>query len=431
MYGKRRLFLVCVVVLTMLLSTGILGQAAELWHYWLSGGEKDALNALMAAAREACPDATFTERGIPGAAAEMTRQLGSSFMGNDPPEIFQSGIGWALKQWVEADRLMNLDEIWKNVNGDKVFAKGLKSSITFDGHVYAIPLNMHVASHIFYNKHIFDKYNLTPPKTWNEYKKLSSFLRSKGIEPLAAQSGAFIGYQYYPAMVAELGPEKCLALVNGELAFTDPKIKASFKLYRDTMVASYMKGWSGYGWAEAANQVLQGKAAMYLMGDWLVALFEQRGWKYGVDYDFFPAPGMQKVIITQTDCLAAPKGAKDWAGAQKFLTAAAGVKVQSAFNKYKGSVAANLTVPSDVYGPAIAKTHARITQVVDAGGVVMPNPSVMLPPKIKTEWLKQIERYALSPDDATLDSALKILEDLRQEALRDKMFVKWATWTDR
>lgn len=423
MYGRIRIFLVSVLVLAMLVSTSGLTMAAELWHYWLSGGEREALDALMKKASALYPGTTFKERGIPGASSELRRQLGAAFMANDPPEIYQSAIGYDLKSFVDSGRLAPIDDVWKAVNGEEVFPAGLKNMVKFDGHVYAIPLNMHVINHIFYNKHIFDKYDLKPPRTWEEFKEICNFLRSKGIEPLAGAAGWAI-FPFYTSLISVLGPEGYVALGNGEIPFTDPKIKEAFRLFKDTIVAAFMEGWSGYGWAEAANPFMQDKVAMYLMGDWLVALLKQRGWEPGVDFDFFPAPGTQDVVIVQVDAFAAPKGSADPEGAKKFLIASAGVEGQSAFNRFKGSVAANLNVSPRIYGPVLAKTYERV-QMVSREGTVLPNLMFLMPPKLYQEFWPQVDRYALNPNEETLNAVVKELETIRQELAKDGKFVKW------
>ena len=81
------------------------------------------------------------------------------------------------------------------------------------------------------------------------------FCRPADIDPLLC------------SLITVLGPEGYLALGNGELAFTDPKVREAFELYGDAFVSSYMFGWSGYGGLKLLTS-LQGNAAMYLNGDW-------------------------------------------------------------------------------------------------------------------------------------------------------------------
>jgi|BioPla2DNA2_1021312.scaffolds.fasta_scaffold51291_2 glucose/mannose transport system substrate-binding protein len=424
MHSRRRFVVSMLLVLTMVLGAAMAVHAAELWHYWLTGGEKAALDALLEAAREVYPEYEFTERGIPGATAEIRRQLGAAFMAGDPPEVYQSAIGYDLKTYVDAGRLKPLDEVWEKINGDEIFDDGLKAMVKFDGHAYAIPLNTHVISHMFYNKHVFAELGLEPPKDWDEFKEVCRVLRENGVEPIAAVAGSWGTYQWYGPLLTVLGVDGYLALGRGEIAFTDPRVREAFELYRDTMVEAYMEGWAGYGWAEAANEMIQGNAAMYLNGDWVVAHFKEAGLEEDVDFGFFPVPGTQDVVIIQVDALAAPVGSADEAGANALMEVAGRLEGQIAFNSLKGSVAANLNVPPDIYGPTLRCVYERI-QEVNQSGTVLPNLLFMLPPHLWQELTRQVEIFTLDPTDATLDTVLQTLENLRLEILFENGFVQW------
>lgn len=429
MFFKRcRTLILSVALLALTFGVFELGttQAADLWHYWLSGGEKDAVDSLVKGAKEAYPADTFTLNGIPGMTEQLRQQLSAAMLANKPPELYQSAIGYDLKSYVDAGQLTPIDDIWKDVKGDEIFPKGLRNMVSFQGHAWAIPLNMHIISHIFYNKHIFDKYGIKPPTNWNEYNKVCAVLRKNGIEPMAgARDWAM--YPFYAPLVSTLGPQGYMDLGNGKIPFTDKRVRKAFLLFKDTIVKSYMKGWAGYGWAEAANPFFEGKVAMYLNGDWVVALFQQRGWKPGVDFDFFPAPEMQNIDIMQVDALAAPKGSADTKGMRDFLTYAASTSGQKAFNMYKGSVAANLNVDPSIYNPTIKKTYDRI-QALSKNGVILPNLAFCLvPPELGAEIQHQTERYALSPDTATLNSVLNTLENKRKSLVKAGKFANWSS----
>jgi|GEM_PF-1145334 len=408
------------------LSNSALFADTEIWHYWLSGGEKDAINALMDVVKQENPGMTFNAREIPGASTEMRRQLGSAILAGNPPEVYHAGLGLDLKSYVDAGHLRTLDDVWAKLNGDKIFNPGLQKIVKVNGHVYAIPMNTHVVTHIFYNKKIFDKLGLKPPKNAEEFLKVSAVLKKNKIEPLAAaaKAGGTI-YHIYPIFIDVLGTDGYMALGNGSLSWKDPKVRKAFEEYRKTFVSQYMFGWSGYGWAEAANEMMKGNVAMYMNGDWVVSYFENAGWKSGVDFDFFPAPGTQNTIVVQVDGLASPKESKDEKGAKALLLSAAGTAGQAAFNRYKGSVAANLTVKPDIYKGVMKATYDRI-QAISKSGTMLPNLAVMLPPPLWSELKTQVETFALKSDDATLDKALNALETIRLEQLEKKAFANWS-----
>lgn len=423
MHRSKCKVLVGFIALALALSFAVSVNAAELWHYWLSGGEREAIDAFLNKARDLYPDEEFADRGIPGASTEMRRQLGAAFIAGDPPDAYQSAIGYDLKSYVDAGRLAPIDDVWAEIDGDAVFSEGLRRMVKFDNHAYAIPLNTHIISHIWYNKQIFDKLGLDTPKNWDEFKHVSKVLRDNDIEPFAAAK-SWCTYNFYAPLVTILGPEGYLELGNGKIAFTDPRMKEAFRLYAEAFVSSYMFGWSGYGWAEAANEVIRGNAAMYLNGDWVVAYFEQAGWVPGEDFDFFPSPGTEDIMIMQVDALANPLDSADPNGAKKLLAVAGGIEGQKAFNSKKGSVAANLLVSPDIYNVILKRTYDRV-QRISAEGTMLPNLNFMLPPSLYQELSRQIEIFALDPTEKTLETVTQTLENLRQDLLNQGAFVNW------
>ena len=46
-----------------------------------------------------------------------------------------------------------------------------------------MPVNIHRANVLWYNKKVFADNNLMPPKTWDEFFKVADALKAKGIVP--------------------------------------------------------------------------------------------------------------------------------------------------------------------------------------------------------------------------------------------------------
>jgi ABC-type glycerol-3-phosphate transport system substrate-binding protein len=390
----------------------------------MAGGEKEAIQSLLDVVKRANRNFTFTDREIPGADTEIRRQLGAAFLAGNPPEVYQANVGMNLKPYVDANRLKPLDDIWAAINGERIFSSGVKKAVTINGHVYAIPLNTHVITQVFYNKKVFDKFGLKEPKNWTEFQNVCAVLKRNNIEPFAMFGKTTPIYTFFPFLLDSLGPEGFLNLGSGKIAFTDAKVRKAFEDYGKILVPNMMFGWAGYGWPEAAAELMKGNAAMYINGDWVASYFETNGWKPGVDYDYFPAPGTGNIIVVQIDGLAAPVAAKDSQGARAFLLSAGGADAQAAFNKYKGSVAANLNVSRNTYSGILQKTYDRI-QAVSKNGYVLPNLAIMFPPALWEEIKTQNINYALTPDARTLDRVLNTLERVRQESLKKNEFVDW------
>jgi hypothetical protein len=148
---------------------------------------------------------------------------------------------------------------------------------------------------------------------------------------------------------------------------------------------------------------------------------KDRGFKPGVDYDFFPAPGLSGASIIQADTIVAMAGAQEKL-AKNFLRSVASADGQVAFNRLKGSVAASVTAPADFYDAIGAKEHAALTK---PGAVVLPNLRYLVPTGLDADIGSQIERFAANPTDAVLDSAIAALEARRTELKTKGAFIAW------
>lgn len=424
---KKKVFLLILLVIFVLSVLPVFAASTEnvveIWHYWTAGREAQSISSLIDSFREKYPEVSVKDRTIPGSTAELRQQLGIAFMGGNPPEIFQVGPGYNLKSYVDAGRLSPITDVWNEISGNKIFPEGIAKLTVFNNEAWAVPLNIHTISTVWYNVKVFEKYNLEEPKTWEEFKHVCSVLKENSLEPIAA-AGFWSVYALYPFLITTLGPEGYVAIGEGEVNFTSEKrVREAFELFKEMWIDNLMEDWSGYSWAEAAKPFIEGKVAMYFcMGDWIAPLLESEGMEPIKEFDFFPAPGTRNMIIGQIDALPLTKGSDAPDLAKTFLKFSASTEGQTAFNRYKGSVAANLEAPSDFYGPIMSKIYNLLHK---PGVQFIPNLSFLMPPDFYTQFYTQIEKYAVDPTNETLDEVLNELERLRIEASTEGKWVNW------
>lgn len=417
-----------------IISAGVLAFAAsanaqdpsQVWHYWGAGAELQAIQSLIDLNNKNHPDSPVVGQFIPGNTVELRRQLQTALLGGTPPAAYQSAMGYEIKTFVDADQLQPVTDVWNEVKGDQIFPQGLQRVMKIDGVPYAVPLNMATISNIFYNKKLFDANGWTAPKSFDELKTLCDKIRTTGKACLANAGGPFWSlYNFYAPLLSVVGMDGYFKLASGQMPFDGPEFKKALALYGDVYAKNYMPDWGGKTWAQGGDDVVAGRAAMYQMGDWISGYFKDVKWTPGTDYDFFPAPGVGKAVLIQVDAIATPKGAGASAAAAKsFLETVASPEGQADFNKYKGSVAANLNTPTDIYDYIGKKTSAELHDAT-ADNAVVPNLFFLLPTELGTELGNQLQKYAADPSDATLQSVVSTLEGLRKQALAQNEFVTW------
>lgn len=100
--------------------------------------------------------------------------------GNNPPDLFHSwGGGW-LKEFVNAGQVMDLTG---RIDPDNYLPAAINIA-TFDGKIYGAPLAMSLTL-FFYNKEMFEKNNLEPPKTFDDLLRIVDTFKAQGIAPIA------------------------------------------------------------------------------------------------------------------------------------------------------------------------------------------------------------------------------------------------------
>jgi len=115
----------------------------------------------------------------------MTIQL----ISGNPPQIMQSQWYWS---WTfgHKGKLLQVDPILERVNPytgkrwiDQFYKARLDSVRDPQGRLFIIPHDQ-VKTAMFYNKNIFRKLNLTPPKTWHEFMQLCQRIEDAGYIPI-------------------------------------------------------------------------------------------------------------------------------------------------------------------------------------------------------------------------------------------------------
>lgn len=199
---------------------------------------------------------------------EKLKVLASS---NELPDI---GMTWSdgfIQPYVEGDMLAPLDDIVENDADLKdAFIPGVKESYAVDGKTYGLPLELNI-SYVFYNKEIFEKYNLEVPKTFEEYKKVVKTLADNGVVP--ATVGAKDGWPasfWFMYLADRIGGSTILTdVIKGKAKMDDPAIvKAAEEVQNLVDMGGFVKGASALSNDDAKGYFMNEQAAMFLTATW-------------------------------------------------------------------------------------------------------------------------------------------------------------------
>lgn len=142
-----------------------------------------------------------------------------------------------------------------------------------------------------YNKSVFKKLKLQPPKTEAEFFALLDAVKKDGrFAPLAL--GTADQWEANQIVFTNVGPnywhgeEGRKALIDGKAKFTDPQFVGAFELL--ARLGTYLsKGASAQTYGDSQNQFALGRAAVYPAGSWDISYFNQTA---GLELGAFAPP---------------------------------------------------------------------------------------------------------------------------------------------
>lgn len=188
---------------------------------------------------------------------------------NDLPDV---GFTWAagyLKPFVKGELLAPLDDVLESGLKD-AFVSGTTEAYAIDGKTYGLPLELNIAP-IYYNKSIFEKYNLEVPETYEQFEQIVETLSKEGVAPIAlGNKDRWTGSLWYMYLADRIGGSDLLTqAINRDGSFEDESlVKAAEEIQNLVKANAFNKGFNGLSNDEGKSEFMNNNAAMYLMGTW-------------------------------------------------------------------------------------------------------------------------------------------------------------------
>jgi ABC-type glycerol-3-phosphate transport system substrate-binding protein len=266
----------------------------------------------------------------------------ASFRTNVKPDLFTWTTGGRLGEIVNAGAVADTSSLWQDgiKNGD--LGAALQPYYTIGGKQYCVPLNISYWV-MFYNKHVFDQYGLTPPTTWAGLVQLAAALKSHGVTPFY-QTSVLFSFVWFEQLVAGTDPALYDDLSTGKASYTDPRVVAIMKQWKQLIDAGYMSDPGSK--IDPAVQLKSGQVAMASFGTWFGTSMTQQQMKPGVDYGFFAIPnvnpGLSKTsMVFESGPLCVEKRAAHLDSSMQFLKWWLGTSAQTTWANSRGDVSAN------------------------------------------------------------------------------------------
>ena len=337
---------------------GLTGEL-EIFSWWTTGGEAAGLQALFDLYPDVCPgDVEIVNATVAGGAGFNARQVLTTRMaGGDPPGSFQVHMGRELTDtWVTAGKMEPLGDLFDAEGWSDVFPQGVLDIISYQGEPYSVPVNIHRANVLWYNKSVFADNNLEPPATFDEFFEVADTLKAAGVTPLALGDVDVwtAVHLMETVLLGSLGPDGYEGLWTGDTDWNGAEVTQALETFKQ-MLSYVNSDHSSLSWDQANDLVISGDAAMTVMGDWANADYEVKKF---TDYGWAPTPGTDGYYDALSDTFGLPKDAPNPDAVTCWLKVVGSKEGQEAFNPLKGSVCARTDCDTSLFNPYLQSAIA-------------------------------------------------------------------------
>ena len=323
----------------------------EIFTWWASGGEAAGLAGMTTEFERLNPNTPFINASVAGAAGVNAKGvLVSRMQAGNPPDTFQAHAGEELSSYVKAGQIEDVSFLYKSEGWDKIFPKDLIKTLTTNGKIYSVPVNIHRSNVLWWNPAAAKKAGITKaPATLDAMIADMAKFKKAGIDGIAlAGNGDWaIAHLFDYVLLASMGPDKFDGLGKGTTKWNGPEVKKAIGQF--SKVLSYGNSSKSLDWPDAGKLVTTGKAGFFIMGDWASSQWQSEGLKLGKDYTWAPGPGTAGVYQWLSDSFTLPKGATNRDAGIAWLKVCGSKAGQDAFNPAKGSISARTDSDPKLY----------------------------------------------------------------------------------
>lgn len=359
----RAVLLACSLGLSLSLGSARAAEEApriELAHYWISASERASLDLIAQQFKASggrwsdtpSPDYELMKRdavmriaaGFPPAAMWLGAE--------DIASLGALGLATPLNDMAQQDA-------WQT----RLYGFVLPE-LRNKGELVGLPVTLHNENWAWFNAKLYRRLHLPLPKTWDDVLAQAPVFVRAGLMPLAISDQAWnVRLLFTTLMAGAAGPElyRRLYVKEDPTVFDEPRvirvleILGQLRAYRPP--TGKVKTWNA-----ATALVIQGQAAMQVMGDWAKGEFKSVG--TGADQDFVcaPVPEAQQSFITAIDMLSFPRvrDASSQAGQRLLAKLILEPRLQAAFARKKGSLPVLKDIPVTELDACAADSLARL-----------------------------------------------------------------------
>ena len=247
---KKLLFLLVLMVCVLMISSFSVAETTKkdvtltYWNRYSADPMKDGMQKLIADFEAKYPWIKIEENSTSD--ADYKTALPIVLASGDPPDFFYWYGGKALKQFVDAGLVYDLNNYYSKFNWEKDLGSSSLEAVNYDGVYRAVPTEESMTL-LYVNKTKFEEMGLDYPKhdeiiSWEEFLNLCEKIKNKGVMPIILGNGDQWCSQLWTGYVIanNLGVDAFYDIHTGKKPFNDPDVVASLEIIeRDLLKNGY------------------------------------------------------------------------------------------------------------------------------------------------------------------------------------------------
>lgn len=303
MFQFFRDFIVVIVMMSVVFGCGKAPSEKEeaaaktltFWHIMNYSGPKEVLEGAVKRFEAAHPGVKVIVQTFENDAykVKLANEMAS---GNSPDVFFTWGAGGQTSEYIRQGKVLCLNEYAKSNDWEGRFIDSALSICRNGGDLYSVPLDLSAVT-LWCDKKLFDANGLAYPKTFEELLAVSAAFREKKVTPLALGNMKKWPGAFYFCYLANRcgGTQLFLDAAAGKdgAAFDDAAFVTAGKMLRQLIDANaFSVGFNALEDDVARTSFINGKAAMYLTGSWIVARVKEENPDFMADMVPVPFPAV-------------------------------------------------------------------------------------------------------------------------------------------
>lgn len=327
------------------------------------------------------------------------------------PDVGMWFAGNRMAGFVADGLFADISDVWANAGLSDAMAS-TEPSISFDGKQYGLPYAYYQWG-LYVRSDIMEANGISQFETFDDLLAACGTLRDAGIAPVTIGTKFLwtaAGWFDYLNMRTN-GLAYHIDLMLGKVAYTDPGVVETMANWRRALDAGcFIENHQNYSWQEAQPALINGEAAMYLMGNFLIPNLPAET-SANMAYWQFPdiKPGMARGEDAPTDLLFMPANAVNKDNARKFLEFVAQAE------NIEALAAATQVLPTHKDAKPLDDPFLNAGAAVLAASQTAQFYDRDTTPEMAKVGMQGFQDFMLNPDDV-----MEILEELEEE--RERIF---------